>query len=146
MKEIVIKSTAEGERFQRLIDELKRMKLSVGFKAGEHFEENGMDVAEVAMRNEFGDDTTPSRPFMRQAIENHGTEISQIVKRAVQRDNAADILNLIGDGVSQLIRDEIDNGDFAPNAPSTIARKGTDKPLIDTGTMRDAVGYWIEKE
>ena len=34
---------------------------------------------------------------------------------------------------------------WAPNAPSTIARKGSDKPLIDTGALRRAITYVVGK-
>lgn len=146
MQDITVKVTAEGERFQRLLDELTRTTLSVGFKPGEHFEEDGTDVAEVALRNELGDDRIPARPFMRQTVENHEAEITALVHKAASRETAKDILNLIGDGISQLMRDEISNGDFAPNAPATIVAKGSDKPLIDTGTMRDSVEFWLTKE
>lgn len=35
-------------------------------------------------------------------------------------------------------------GEWQPNAPQTIARKGSDKPLIDTGRLRGAVTYEVE--
>ena len=31
------------------------------------------------------------------------------------------------------------SAELAPNAPSTIARKGSDKPLIDTGSLRRSI-------
>ena len=31
-----------------------------------------------------------------------------------------------------------------PNAPSTIRKKGSDKPLIDTGRLRQSVNYVIK--
>jgi hypothetical protein len=31
-----------------------------------------------------------------------------------------------------------------PNAPSTIAKKGSDVPLIDTGRLRQSVDYTVE--
>ena len=146
MKDFTVKVTAEGERFQRLIDELSRTKLSVGFKPGEHFEEDGQDVAEVAIRNEFGDDNVPSRPFMRQAFENHDAEISKLIQKAMKKESANEIMSMIGEGLAKLMRDEIDNGDFVPNSPVTIAMKGSDKPLIDTGTMKNSIEYWTTKE
>lgn len=36
-------------------------------------------------------------------------------------------------------------GSWAPNAPSTIARKGSDAPLIDTGQLRRAIASKVEK-
>jgi hypothetical protein len=35
---------------------------------------------------------------------------------------------------------------WAPNAASTIRRKGSDKPLIDTGSMRKAITYVVSEE
>lgn len=37
------------------------------------------------------------------------------------------------------------SGDLAPNAPSTIARKGSSAPLIDTGSLRANVTYVVRK-
>lgn len=44
-----------------------------------------------------------------------------------------------------LVQDEIVNGDFAPNAESTIQKKGSEQPLIDTGTMRQSVNFVIKR-
>lgn len=38
------------------------------------------------------------------------------------------------------------SGELAPNAPSTIAKKGSSAPLIDTGALRAAVTYVVRKE
>jgi hypothetical protein len=35
---------------------------------------------------------------------------------------------------------------WAPNAPSTIRRKGSDKPGIDTGEMRKALTHLVVEE
>lgn len=34
---------------------------------------------------------------------------------------------------------------WAPNAPSTIARKGSDKPLIDSGFLRKSITWVVRK-
>jgi len=36
------------------------------------------------------------------------------------------------------------NNQWAPNAPSTIARKGSDQPLINTGQLRRAITYVVK--
>lgn len=143
--EIVIKKTAEGERLERLVKELTATKLRVGFKPGEHKENDGTDVATVALRNEFGDDKVPARPFMAQAVDKNPKEIDALITKAFQKELPQAVYSIIGEGIAALIRKEIDSGDFVPNSPVTIARKGSDKPLIDTGTMRDSVTYWTEK-
>ncbi len=35
---------------------------------------------------------------------------------------------------------------WAPNAPSTIKRKGSDRPLIDTGAMRKSITFVVREE
>lgn len=139
--------TAEGDRFFKELEELKRMKTYVGFQAGSHFEENGEDVVNVAYRNEFGTEKIPSRPFMAQTVDNHLKEITDVVAKSAQRgQDAAGITRLIGEAIADLMRKEIENGDFVPNSPYTIAKKGSDKPLIDTGTMMDSIEHWTTKE
>lgn len=38
------------------------------------------------------------------------------------------------------------NNHWAPNAPSTVARKGSDRPLIDTGALRAAIVGLVREE
>lgn len=37
-------------------------------------------------------------------------------------------------------------GGLAPNAPSTIAKKGSSKPLIDTGAMFGSINYAVRRK
>ena len=37
-----------------------------------------------------------------------------------------------------------DRNGWAPNSPATAARKGSDRPLIDTGQMRRAITFLVE--
>jgi hypothetical protein len=52
----------------------------------------------------------------------------------------------IGAQAVALMQKEVTDGGFAPNAPATTARKGSDMPLIDTGQMRQSVHYQIRKK
>jgi len=47
--------------------------------------------------------------------------------------------------VKGIVQQEIVEGDFAPNAPSTVRSKGSGQPLIDTGHMRQSVNFVIKK-
>jgi hypothetical protein len=47
-------------------------------------------------------------------------------------------------GVGQIVN-EINNGHYAPNAESTIAKKGSDRPLKDTGQEAQAI-TWVVPE
>jgi hypothetical protein len=52
----------------------------------------------------------------------------------------------IGEFGQSGVKSYIRNGDFTPNADSTIAKKGSSKPLIDDGILRNSIRYQaIEK-
>lgn len=121
-------------------------------------------VAQVAMWHEYGtpgsDDQQydqprsmiPSRPTLRVAFERNRAEFVDAVKRALSgvidgRHDLDDAVAQIGEtGVAAVQATIDDSRSWAePLAASTIARKGHDQPLIDTGTMRDAVS-WAERE
>ena len=141
--------TPEGKKFFRELKKLKKMEVVVGFQAGEATEENGADLVDIAAYNELGTSGTPARPFMKQSFENH----EDVLKKACERVNntvnsggsAEQALNALGVELKGLVQSEIVEGSFVPNAPATIERKGSDKPLIDTGTMRQSVNYVVRQ-
>lgn len=69
---------------------------------------------------------------------------AQCFKQIEAGGTAQDVLQKVGVYAKGIIQQEISDGDFAANAPSTVARKGFDKPLIDTGHMRQSVNFEIK--
>ena len=140
--------TPEGKRYFKELKKLKKLEVQVGFQAGEAKEENGVDIAEIAAYNELGSSGTPARPFMKQSFENHEDQLraacATVEKKIQGGATAEEALETLGVFCKGLVQQEIVDGGFAPNAPSTIARKGSDQPLIDTGTMRQSVNYVIK--
>jgi len=140
--------TPEGRRYFRELQRLTELEIQVGFQ-GDQTYEDGTSLAEVAAFNEFGTSNIPERPFMRQSFENHENELQaacDIVNRALASGGNTDqALNQLGVAVKALVQEEIVNGDFAPNAESTIKRKGSERPLVDTGHMRQSVNYVIKR-
>ena len=125
----------------------KEVKAGVLESAGD--EENGQSVAQVAYWNEYGTKRIPSRPFLAIASdEKNGwkSEVDgQVSKVMSNRENVDSSLDAIGEKMKKDIRNVIgDKGKLAPNAPSTIARKGHDKPLIDTGTLKASIDYEVK--
>ena len=103
-------------------------------------------VAKLGVIHEFGSPANgiPARPFMAQTAQKHRRNTVELLKR-----NAKAVLNRqqspkqglgrIGVVYEGYIKDTIRNGDFVPNAPSTVRMKGSSRPLIDTGLMRASV-------
>ena len=85
---------------------------------------------------------------MADSVDKHGSELRKFCKERLKRfaegkEDAETILQLCGNYQVAAIQKEIVNGQFAENAPSTIRKKGSDKPLIDTGRMRQSVHFVI---
>lgn len=140
--------TPEGKKYFRELKKMTDMEIQVGFQGDQKYED-GTSIAQVAAVNEFGASDIPERPFMRQSFENHEGEL-QAACDAAQRlvssgGSAEQALQQIGVVAKGLVQDEIVNGGFAPNAESTINKKGSEQPLIDTGTMRQSVNFVVKR-
>lgn len=149
--------TPEGRRFMETLRELAELEVRIGYQreqgAGAATDDDDRpraDLVDIAMWNELGTANSPSRPFMRDSVDKHIPAINHMLM--AQKDDllhgatAKEILNTAGLFQQDLIQTEIEQGDFAANTDATIRKKGSDKPLIDTGTMKNSVHYYIVKK
>lgn len=148
---VEIKNTADGDRLLKELQELKNLQVKIGYQSGKNKDDKGVDYADIAAWNELGTSNgIPSRPFMRNAIDNHKGELEECMKAQTQAlingATARQVLEQTGLFVKDLVQNEITTGSFEPNKERTKKRKGSDKPLIDTGTLRRSAGYFIEKK
>ena len=144
------KITADGKKLQKILKELADKEVRVGFQQGKTTEEDGTDVCDIAAWNELGTVNMPSRPFLRMSVDDNSDKINSFMsaqKRSIiNGESAGRILMKIGIFQIDLIQEKITEGSFAPNAPSTIKAKGSSKPLIDTGRMRQSVNFEIKQK
>ena len=153
--------TPEGRRFMKELEELAKLEVRVGYQHGKKKhkpsspEGKEVDMCDIAAWNELGTETIPSRPFLRDSVDKRKSELSAVkqrqFKRLVNGETAKAVLKEIGEYQVRAVRKEITDGDFVPNAESTIRKKSKrgkrgDHPLIDTGQMRASVHYWIAKK
>ena len=140
--------TREGETFRRALQDLAKLEVRVGFQEGAAYP-NGTPVINVALWNELGTVNMPPRPFIRHTADNNEAKIQAKMQSAVNKlaDGASveTVLNELGVFTKGLMQKEIKNGEFEPNKPSTIAKKGSDKPLIDSGLLRQSVNYVVKR-
>ena len=133
------------ERFIQHLDD----SVEVGFFGGTpHPKNRGSNtIAEVAAINEYGLGV-PKRPFFDATFQEH-----QNYKRHLQtaskllitgKLSKSKVFKDIGEAVKGDIQSMIADNDFQPNHPSTIARKGEDDPLSETGAMERDVSYRIK--
>jgi hypothetical protein len=114
---------------------------------------DGPTIAQYASWNELGaaDGRIPSRPFIRGFADGKRELVAKTMERLgglVTGDelDADTAIRRLGEFGQSGVKSYIRNGAFAPNAESTIAKKGSSKPLIDTGALRNSIRYQaIEK-
>ena len=106
----------------------------------------GESVLDVAARNEFGMGV-PERSFLRTGGLEFVDDSQPLFKKAIKRVNeGGDLeseLDKIGLKAVAAIQQKIVDVKEPANADSTIARKKSSNPLIDTGLMRQSVTYEV---
>ncbi len=124
-------------------------QVMVGVPAGKT-EEDGTSLALVAAVNEFGsqDGHVPERSFLRAGIRENLAEfkrMNEVTLKALAngRTTEGHALGLLGELAKSKVQDKIGRGPFTPNAPSTIAKKKSEKPLVDSGNLRQSITYEI---
>ena len=127
--------------------------VNVGFLEGATYpadakrkRKGGLKVAQVAFWNEFGTVRAPARPFFRTVVKQEspgwGVKLAKIAKATGY--DSKQTLGQMGEGIKGQIVKSIVDWDVPGNAPYTIAKKGFDKPLIDSGVMQRAVDYVVK--
>ena len=106
-------------------------------------------VGTIAFFNEFGTITTPARSFIRDWVDGNIENIARTLGndrlRALKtNENFKSTLERRGREYRAAIIKRIEARIPPPNAPSTLAQKSGDIPLIDTETLINAIIYEVK--
>ena len=116
--------------------------VDVGFFKGTHTYPNGKDVTTVARDNDQGTKRIPERPFMVPAGNKAANKTINITVHSIAGGmDEQQALSKAGELFVGFIQKEITNLKEPPNAESTILKKGSSNPLIDSGDMRKSVKW-----
>lgn len=112
--------------------------------------DSGQSVAAVAATHEFGsqDGHIPERSFLRSSMHANMAKyvaINKVGLRAVARGETTveQAMNRLGTVAATDVQVQLRTGVFTPLKPETIRRKGSDKPLIDTGQLRQSLTHEV---
>lgn len=134
------------KRISREIERARRASVKVGVLADAGQSDDGVDLVDVAVFNEFGTSRAPARPFIRGAFDAKQRELARTQARLWDqvvrgRINAKRAIGLLGQTHEGQIKEYMTALREPPNAPSTIAQKGSSNPLIDTGRLRGSIRW-----
>ncbi len=111
---------------------------------------DGTPVLSVAFYNEFGTETIPARPFLkiggRKASNKLKPALRKIVPLVNEGKDLRKELGKIGLVAVSVVQKEITELDSPPNAQSTIDKKKSSNPLIDSGLMRSSVTFQVREK
>ena len=150
-------------RIKRAVDRAVKTQgkvVVVGFVEGENHDGSDLSVAEVAAIHEFGAEveaadgsvvTIPARSMLRGTFEENRAENVRKLRVLAQatvegRISVDQALKVFGVDMQGQVVKRINAGITPPNAESTIQRKGSSKPLIDTGQMVQSVTYVVREK
>lgn len=126
--------------------------VKVGLPSGSSPYPDGTSVIMVGAVHEFGapDQGIPERSWMRSALRGNRRDLVAMTQKLAKRVQDGDLsmteaLELLGTKAASMMQGQIVDVSSPPNAPQTIARKGSSNPLIDTGHLRQAVTYQVVK-
>lgn len=147
------KSKIEG--VSKRLDQLAHSQVLVGIQAEDNHRK-GEPIGNAALlwllSNGSELQNIPPRPVLEPSIERNKTLIVQPLREALQaamQDKPfEDFLDKAGqiaeNGAKREFTDPANH--WAPNAPSTIAAKGSDQPLIDKGELRRHITHVVQTE
>jgi hypothetical protein len=143
-------------------EKLKSMCVKVGITedVGSQTTEGGATIAQIASWNELGvmgppvsqygggKWFIPPRPFIRGFVDGKREQTAKTLEKlgglvSGGKLKAAEAMVRLGEYGQSGIKSYIRNGPHTQNADSTIARKGSSKPLIDSGTLRNSIRYQV---
>lgn len=147
--------TSGWDEIKKNLLQANKEHLSVGFHEDKQYgpENDNLFVGTVAAWMEEGDPVKyPPRPFIRMGFipRLNSKEYQAVFKQAIDsvmsgKSTFKAAYNQIGPILKVGLQNEIISWNTPPNSPQTVADKGFNDPLIDTGKMLESVDYKVER-
>lgn len=134
------------KEMQKALEHWKGKKhVTVGIHDGGLPRKDGtLNTATIGAINHFGQGRIPARPFLDNGVMSVKTIIASEASKMMRSGKTPDeILPVVGNLAVRGVVQTINNTYAPPNAPSTIAKKGSSHPLIDTGNLRQSITFKV---
>lgn len=112
--------------------------------------EDGFSMVDLAMVHEYGskDGTIPRRSFISSTCDNKVKEHISFIRALENKVFSGELskkqaLTQLGEVVSKDMVQTINDGIKPELTPATIKRKGSSKPLIDTGQLKGSITHEV---
>ena len=141
-----------GDKLRQIRERLqKNSGVLVGLPAGTGSYEDGAPIAVIGAVHEFGsaDGTIPERSFLRVPLRQNAEDFKSVwraqISKVVEGElSMHQVMSQLGARAVAVSQEAISEGIAPGNAESTVKRKGSSKPLIDTGQLRQSITFIVE--
>lgn len=147
----MIKSTVSGadeskKALKDLIEGMEAPYVTVGIHEDSPAPEGDINMATLGAIQHFGAGSIPARPWLDAGVESGSAEYVQVIESGLEgEEDPEKIMNMLGVIAVGKVQEFITQLKSPPNAESTVRRKKSANPLIDTGAMRASVNYKLDK-
>ena len=135
---------------QRKLAQNKEVAVGLPADSGNH--PDGMSMVRLGAIHEFGAPGAgiPERSFLRVPLRSAQDELASVFKKLMQQVQSGDLtfdqaLNQLGAKGASISQEAISAGIDPANAPATVAAKGSSRPLVDTGALRQSI-TWVVRD
>lgn len=141
-------------KIERELKAAKKLVALVGIPsdAKRHEDNPNIGLAQIAYIMEKGSavNNIPARPFMHQTRERNEKRVLGLSKKLLKNlsngsTTAIDAIKKFGVTYEGAMKRIFIEGSFAPNALSTIRKKKSSRPLIDTSLLRQSIKFKVAK-
>lgn len=150
-----VEADPKFKAFIKRLEESARTEVFVGVlgpnAAASH---DAVTNVDVATWNEFGveidgEEHVPERSFLRATIDIKNAEITkrlgaELGKAYAGKQSTHNAFDRTGLAVVGMVQQRIADGIPPGNADATIEKKGSNKPLIDTGQLRSSISHQVK--
>ncbi|MEG0280631.1 MAG: hypothetical protein RR510_14740 [Morganella sp. (in: enterobacteria)] len=132
------------------IREMGKKKVVVGVPAAtDGVRKDGLSNATIAAAHEFGvPGHIPERSFLRSTLGENKDKATKLLIRELksdisQGDFSGRAFAIVGEKLSGEVKRKIQSGIEPALDPETVKRKGSSKPLIDSGNLLQSITYEV---
>lgn len=105
-------------------------------------EDGAMTQAQNGALQNFGNDKIPARPWLIPGVEASTPDVIDTIASGIEKGLPTDqIMEQVGAIAAGATQQYVIDLREPPNAKSTIDKKGSDNPLIDTGSMLQSITW-----
>lgn len=141
---------SKWEKLRKELNSLDNVKIKLGWFEGSNYgsENDNLSHAYIAALQEEGSEKIPPRPFMRvglkQELKTDTKAFAMMIQSVASGKSALSAAKTASPAFVAMLKKIMSEWSSPPNAPRTVADKGFNNPLIDTGELRDSIQVKVE--